>query len=201
MESSMNIDDILNDYSRFTYLEELINISTSNENLNTLELFTFGTIDDYYTYHNQYNKLSSKQIVHLIELTLWNLISVKDGADLKFSSIWSKGLEQALKELNELDQRWFIEALLIQMNGDSIDIRIDQENDRIQVIDILKLRDIYDASLYSARVLDTSHIMSIDDCKIELNHWLTNIRKVTQEYSPDARSRKRKTSDNFELNI
>lgn len=187
------IDDIFKDKS-YSYLGHLIKIAGSQEDenvINTVELFTFGNLQDYFQFKDQFITLNKSQLTQLLKLSLWDILSENDGKEFDYNELFDLGIRQALKDLNEDD--FFIELMLLDMK-DAIDIRIDQENNKIIINKVLKLRDVYDERLYKSKIV---HKKSIEDYKVELQKWHEKVKITVQEYSEPERTRKRKTSDNM----
>lgn len=187
------IDDIIND-GGYSYLSHLIKLNESESNqeiTNTVELFTFGNLHDYYQYKDQFISLNKSQLTHLLKLSLWDRLSENDGKEFNYNELFDVSIHRALEEINE--DEFFIELTLLDMRN-AIDFRIDQENNKLIVNKVLFLRDVYDERLYKMKIL---HKKSIEDYKKELIDWHEKIKSTVKDYSEPERTRKRKTSDNM----
>lgn len=223
MSSKEIITKALKDENTYNYAKYLREYAAPEEDIkindimNTLELFAYGDYQHFLQYEQYYISLDKKLLLKLIQLTILT-IAGNEGQTLKIDQILKDyKLDRAIEHYGEIIQEdiskeLFFENIIIDMVDESlIEIKFDEIDESIIISRAYVIRDAYDPSYVSLRVLTESDIASknlanalenlqkwfdkqIKPTKVDLDNQLT--RKHNTKQSMDINLRKRKPSDN-----
>lgn len=174
---------------RYSYFEELIN-NQENPEATILELFAFGNINHYYKYQQQYPQLDEALLNKLIQLTIWERLSENEGSSIAMAAILDDGMTKAVENSQDIESH-----IINMVDNGIVNVRIDDETQTIQVLDILQVRDVYDEGFYDLKVLKNEDITPILKYRQDLSQWLnTNVQTAYKSYDEEM-TRKRKANN------
>ncbi|WPK25110.1 hypothetical protein PUMCH_002413 [Australozyma saopauloensis] len=153
-------------YNYSSYLELLPGVD--QKEANTLELFSFGDIEHYLKYTDQYLSLDNVLIRKLISLSILSIVSRNVGNEIPLKSI--------LTELHYVPSIEDLEDLLIQMiDMECFHATIDQKKGTVYVQQMLVLRDAFNLETHALlRVLTEEDIehRSVAWARRVLQSWM-----------------------------
>ncbi|ABN67463.2 predicted protein [Scheffersomyces stipitis CBS 6054] len=197
---------LLRDPSRLSYLPELMKIennqndyfkNVTDQEMNTLELFCFGTFEDYFKYKSSYLDIPSDRelLLKLLRLTVISVSNDYEKFVLNIEQLLENkeyGLAGGLELLKlsdnsgDIENELLFEEVLISMVDDGIlSAKVDDENRTIHIVKAHVLRDSYSPALHSLLVLTEQDVAkrSVAIAAETLSEWYsTKLVPLRQEY-------------------
>ncbi|KAG7661308.1 uncharacterized protein J8A68_005200 [[Candida] subhashii] len=237
----MDVDKIANvlyDRNNYSHFVDLLSINVSTEeseqqqqDLNTCELFTFGTFKQYFKYEQKY-KLNLESAEKLAKISIIRLSNDYENETLPIEEILQDekyGLTTGLRLLNELngsndDIESALYKLVIELVFQGlVNMTIDEYSQSIIIGEVKLLLDSYDSKYYQLLVLEESADIpnrSLSVAHKNLNQWfndrLVPLQKETEnqanvlEKEQQAKekaiqvaqnTKKRKSPDNYTIEV
>jgi hypothetical protein len=186
---------LLKQRGKFNFLYELVTAADQlghDKLANTVELFTFGDWNHYGQYKSQYIELDNELTAKLIDLTLISISNRYDNDVISLEEVYS-----------QFGIRDFDTNIIDLVDNNVIDVKIDDANKCLRFGTALTLRDSFDSTMYTLKVLSLDDLpRSFQHASSQLQSWYNDkLAPVKQDLDTSlvkragSNSRKRKTPE------
>lgn len=160
----MSLEELLAEPGRYNFTDLLADAHLNDAQLNTVELFAFGKLDNYEP-SLRFIALSPTLTRKLIKIELLGLCNRYE--DMEVTSAWIHDRLLAGVDVIEAESPlWRIESLIIELTQEgAIDAKIDEQNDKILFLNSHLYRDAFNPETYALRVLTES---DVEDLNVEV---------------------------------
>lgn len=95
-------ETILKEPGKYSFFVDLIQLIDSGDDfvINTLELFAFGNISDYFKYQ-QFKQLDLDYVEQLLKLSIFDILSEHDGKVLRMEDLYTPDILKVLQVLGK----------------------------------------------------------------------------------------------------
>ena len=188
---------LLKQRGKFNFLYELVTAGDQLGNgklANTVELFTFGDWNHYGRYKSRYIELDDELSAKLVDLTLVSMSNQYDNDVISLDDVYA-----------QFGIRDFDTNIIDLVDNNVIDVKIDWANKCLRFGTALTLRDSFDSTMYTLKVLSVDDVLprSFQHASGRLQSWYNDkLAPVKQDLDASlarragTNSRKRKTPEN-----
>lgn len=171
----MSLEDLLAEPGRYNFTDLLLDTHLNDAELNTVELFAFGKLDNYHP-SLRFISLTPTLTRKLIKIELLGLCNAYE--DMEVTSVWIHDRLLAGIDLIEAESPlWRIESLIIELIQEgAIEAKIDEQNEKINFLNSHIYRDAFNPETYKLRVLKESDVEShnVEVARKSLLQWVEN---------------------------